>query len=110
MRPAFVFGVGLLQDLLSGSPLGLNALVLLAVHGAVVSQRRYFLASTFSLMWFGFGLVVIGAAILQWMAYSAYYATVMRIDAAFAQSLLMLALFPLMAWVFIRIHRAFLQG
>lgn len=110
LRPLAVFAIGLLQDVLSGAPLGLNALVLLSVHGLVVSQRRFFLVSTFALMWFGFALVTVGAAVLEWVIFTAYNATLMRVDAVFAQVLLTLALFPVLAAVFIRIHRAFLQG
>lgn len=110
MRPLAVFAIGLLQDLLSGAPLGLNALVLLAVHGVVVSQRRFFLASTFALMWFGFAMVLAGAAMLEWLVFTAYNTTPMRADAVLVQVLLTLALFPVLAAVFIRIHQAFLQG
>jgi rod shape-determining protein MreD len=110
LRPAVMFGIGLLQDILTGAPLGLNALVLLAAHGIVVTQRRFFLASTFALMWFGFTLVAVGAGFLEWAIVSVFNATLMRVDAVVAQTVLTLALFPLMAAVFIRIHRAFLQG
>lgn len=110
LRPSAVFAIGLLQDLLSGGPLGLNALMLLAVHGVVLSQRRYFLASTFALMWFGFALIVVGAALLQWTAFSVLDGALLAMDAAFAQAMLTLALFPILAWLFVRIHRAFLQG
>lgn len=110
LRPSAVFLIGLLQDLLSGGPLGLNALVLLAVHWVVLNQRRYFLTGTFALMWFGFGLIVLGAAFLQWAAHSALNATLMRLDTALGQAMLTLALFPMFAWLFVRIHRAFLHG
>lgn len=110
LRPSAVFLIGLLQDLLSGSPLGLNALVLLAVHWVVLNQRRYFLTGTFALMWFGFGLVVLGAAFLQWAAHSSLNATLLRFDTALGQAMLTLALFPMFAWLFVRIHRAFLYG
>jgi rod shape-determining protein MreD len=110
MRPLVVFGIGLLQDFLTGAPLGLNAGLFLCVHGVVVTQRRLFLAGPFSMMWVGFSVVIFGGLVLQWLAYSLLSATPMRISAALIQTLLTVALFPLMAAVFIRIHRAFLQG
>ncbi|WP_029009753.1 rod shape-determining protein MreD [Azospirillum halopraeferens] len=109
LRPLAVFAIGLLEDLLSGAPLGMNALVLVAAYWVVLSQRRFFLASTFALLWFGFVMIALGAALLQWAALSAYYATVLPMDAGFHQALLTIVLFPLFAWLFIRIHRAFLQ-
>lgn len=110
LRPSAVFAVGVLQDLLSGAPLGLHGLILVLVQGTVLSQRRFFLASTFLLMWVGFALVVFGAAFTEWLVFCALNTTLMPFRALFFQALLTLAVFPLFAWVFIRIHRAFLQG
>ncbi|WP_207462607.1 rod shape-determining protein MreD [Azospirillum sp. SYSU D00513] len=110
MRPVTVFLIGLLQDLLSGGPLGLNALVLLLVHGIVLNQRRVFLASTFALMWVGFGMMVTGAALLQWAAYSLLSGTALPVWPALFQALMTLAFFPAIAWLLLRVHRAFLQG
>lgn len=110
LRPSAVFLVGVLQDLLSGAPLGMNALVLITVHWVVLNQRRFFLASTFSLMWFGFAMIVIGAAGLQWLVFTVLNATMVPFDAAFFQAFLTLGLFPMFAWLFIRVHRAFLQA
>lgn len=110
LRPAAVFGLGLLQDLLSGAPLGLNALTLVCVYWTVLTQRRFFLANTFALLWVGFVLIVLGAAVLQWAVVCALGATLVPFDAPFFQALLTLALFPVFAWLFIRVHRAFLQG
>lgn len=110
LRPSAVFAIGLLQDLLSGTPLGLSALVLVSVHWTVLHQRRLFLASTFVLMWFGFALVVLGSGFLQWLVHSAFHATLLRIDTMLGQAVLTLALFPMFAWIFVRVHRAFLPG
>ncbi len=110
LRPGAVFAIGLLQDLLSGTPLGLNALTLVCVHWAVLTQRRFFLANTFALLWFGFALIVLGAAVLQWVVVCVFSGTAMPFNAPFFQALLTLALFPVFAWLFIRVHRAFLQG
>jgi rod shape-determining protein MreD len=107
--PSAVFVVGILADLLSGGPLGMNALVLVTVHWAVLTQRRYFLASTFPLMWFGFALAALAVAIMQWSAFSLLNAQLMPFTAVLFQALLTLALFPAPAWLFIRVHRAFLQ-
>ena len=110
LRPGAVFAIGLLQDLLSGAPLGLNALTLVCVHWTVLSQRRFFLANTFALLWFGFALIVMGAAVLQWLAVGVLSGSAVPFNAPFFQALLTLALFPMFGWLFIRVHRAFLQG
>ncbi|CAK0751130.1 rod shape-determining protein MreD [Azospirillaceae bacterium] len=109
LPPGAVFAVGLLYDLLAGSPLGLTALVLLLCHWMVVYQRGFFLAGSFLMLWTGFSVVVFGAELVQWLACSLLSGEVLGVRAALFQALLSLALFPLCAWLFIRIHRAFLN-
>jgi len=44
LLPAYaVFLIGLFQDILTGAPIGVNAFVFLAVYGAVLSQKRFFI-------------------------------------------------------------------
>lgn len=109
MRPAVVFGIGLLQDLLSGMPLGMNALTLLLVHGVILSQRQFFLANNaFALLWWAFGLIMLGAMAVQWLAFSLLNLYPFPVYAALFQMLLTLSLFPPFAWFFIRLHRLLL--
>lgn len=110
MRPGVAFLIGLLQDLLIGGPLGVNALMLVVAQWAVMNQRRVFLASTFVLLWIGFAMVMIGAAFLQWLAFSALNATILPLKPALFQGLLTVAMFPALGWLLIRVHRAFLNG
>ena len=64
---AAVFGVGLFQDALAGTPLGLTALVLISVQYAVISQRRFFHGKSFLVEWWGFMLVAPVAALASWL-------------------------------------------
>ena len=110
MRPGTSFLIGLLQDLLTGGPLGVNALLLVMVHWTVMTQRRVLQASTFTMMWLGFALVMLGVACIQWLAFSVLSAAVLPFNPALFQALLTMAFFPAVAWLLIRVHRAFLQG
>ncbi len=110
MGPGTAFLIGLLQDLLTGGPLGVNALVLVVTHWAVCSQRRVLVSSTFAVMWFGFSLVMMGVASIQWLAFTVLQAAVLPFKPALFQALLTIAFFPAVAWMLIRVHRAFLQG
>lgn len=110
MRPGTAFLIGLLQDLLTGGPLGVNALVLVLIHWTVMNQRRVLMASSFGMMWVGFALVMLGVACVQWLAFSSLNATVLPFKPALFQALLTMAMFPAVAWILIRVHRAFLQG
>jgi rod shape-determining protein MreD len=109
LTPSTAFCIGLLQDLLAGTPLGLTALVLVVCHWVVISQRTFFLANSFVLLWVGFAFIAVGAAVLQWLAYSILKTTVVPFPAPLFQALLTLAVFPLFAWLFTRVHRAFLK-
>ena len=58
LLPVFaVFILGLLQDMLFGTPVGLYVLVFLTVYGVVYSQRRFFIGKSFIFYWLGFAAV-----------------------------------------------------
>ncbi len=108
LRPSTAFAIGLLQDLLSGEIPGLHSLTYVVTHGIVMSQRSFFLASSFLLLWWGFALIVFGAAAVHWASYCLLTWHLLPVDAVLVQAALTLTLFPPFAWLFIRVHRAFL--
>ena len=60
LLPVFaVFILGLLQDILVGTPVGLYTLVFLTVYGLVTSQRRFFAGKSFVFYWLGFAIISI---------------------------------------------------
>src|SRR3546814_10074125 len=68
LRPPFaLFLVGILQDILVATPLGMTALSLMIVHGLAVSQRRAFLGKPFVLAWLGFVVIYSLAAFAVWL-------------------------------------------
>jgi rod shape-determining protein MreD len=103
LPPPAVFVVGLMQDVLGGGPIGLNALMLLAVHGLLVNQRRVFIARAFPIAWAGFVLVAFGAAALAWAIASAYYTVALDPRAFAVQAGLSIALYPVASWLFSRV-------
>lgn len=104
-----VFAIGLLQDLLSGVPLGVNTLVLLMVHRVVTSQRRFFHGKPFLVLWWSFMLVAAGVALMSWVLVALLVGTLIDPRPVIAQYLLTLALFPGLTWVLVRAQRAFLK-
>lgn len=62
----FVFLAGILLDLLSGLPVGLNASVFLIARWVVADQRKFLMAQPFMGFWMFFALVAAAAALLQW--------------------------------------------
>lgn len=110
MPPLAVFFIGLTYDILSGTPLGVNALVFLAVYGVVVYQQRFFTGKSFTIVWMGFGIVALGASVLSWAIVSILSASLVEPRAAVFQYILNFGFFPLLAWVFLRCQNAFLRN
>ena len=104
-----VFLIGVLQDALTGLPLGISALVFLTVYGVVLSQRRFFAGKPFVIVWLGFALVAAGATVQSWLLMSLFNAAFLNPKAAFYQYVVTAGAFPLLAWVFLRWQRTFLR-
>jgi rod shape-determining protein MreD len=109
LMPAYaVFFIGLLQDILGGIPLGVNALVYLIAYGVIVSQRRFLVGKSFLVIWLGFTLIAAAASMIGWMLISLIHLTPMNPTAMAFQYALSVGNFPLLAWLFARWQRAFL--
>jgi len=104
-----VFILGLLQDLLLGTPVGLYILVFLTVYGVVLSQRRFFVGKSFTIYWFGFAAISMLASIESYFLGSIWNVILLDFNAATFQYLILLGIFPAVAWVFLRLQQAFLQ-
>jgi len=110
LLPAWVvFLIGLLQDVLGGTQVGVNALVFLAVYGAVLSQKRFFMGKSFAILWLGFALIAAGAMAISWAAVSLLSIGMVEPRTVIFQYLLTLGLFPAVAWLFVHWQRAFLR-
>lgn len=97
-----VFFAGLLQDALSGMPFGVNAMVFVLVHMAVMSQQVFFTGRSFMIIWLGFSLVAAGATVLTWVLTALMFSAVVTPDAVLVQYLLTVGVFPLLAWLMVR--------
>jgi len=109
MPPLAVFLIGACHDVLSGSPLGVNALVFLVVYGVVVFQQRFFVGKSFFVVWLGFGLMAFGASVLSWMLVSVLSVTLAEPKAVFFQFLMNFSFFPILAWLFLYLQNAYLK-
>lgn len=65
----FVFIAGSLIDLLSGLPLGLNALIFVLTQWIVADQRRFLMGQSFLMIWVGFAVVSAIAGGVQWTVF-----------------------------------------
>jgi len=104
-----VFGLGVFQDILSGGPLGVGAFVLLAAHGAVLTQRRTLMRRSFAIGWFGFIGVALAAFALNWIVMAALNLTLFDPLAASMQYVMTAALYPAVAGLFVALQRAWVR-
>ena len=108
-RPLSVFVLGLLHDILHFLPLGLSALIFVALHQLALSQRRFFVRQSFVMLWAGFALIAVMATMGNWLILSLYNKQMMTFLPVFLQAVLTIALFPLPAWVLIQLQRVLLS-
>tara|TARA_B100000242_G_scaffold287375_4_gene254128 strand:- start:1781 stop:2284 length:504 start_codon:yes stop_codon:yes gene_type:complete len=95
MTPTWLaFVLGLFIDLVSGVPLGLNALLFVAVAYVIQSQRKIFMGQPFLSVYFGFALVSFGVKTLQWMIFCLVGMKWVAIDTVMGAVLLGVAFFP----------------
>ena len=110
LLPAWsAFLIGLLYDIIAGTPLGVNALVLLLVQDTAASQRRFFLAKSFLVSWWAFALLAGGATGLSWLLITLLSARAIAPSPVFFQYLMTLGLFPVLTWALARTQLALLR-
>ncbi len=88
------FTVGLIQDILTGVPLGLNTLVLLLTRAGVATQSRFFLGKPFSVHWWVFCLIALAAALTSWLLAAAALGVIAPIGQVLTSACLGVAIFP----------------
>lgn len=60
MIPSYlVFIFGILLDIVTGQPIGLNALSFLLIYFILYGQRRFLKGQAWPVLWFGFGIAAI---------------------------------------------------
>ena len=100
-----VFGVGLLQDLLSGGPLGLWPAVYLITQYVVLSQRSYFHGREQRVVWIGFGFASVSAGFIFWLTMCVLRGELLPVTALLLQLAATIATYPLFAAAFSHLHR-----
>ena len=104
-----VFLLGFIQDLLMGTPIGLYILVFLTVYGIVFSQRKFFIGRSFVFYWTGFAVIAALALLESYLLASVWHLTFLDFNAIIFQYFVLLGVFPLITWVFLKWQLMFLQ-
>ncbi len=104
-----VFVLGMVQDLLLGTPIGLYILVFLTVYGIVLSQRRFFIGKSFIFYWLGFATISALASIESYILASAWNLMFLGFDVLIFQYLILLGIFPIVVWLLLKWQMLILQ-
>ena len=105
MPPLAAFGLGFAQDALAGTPLGVASLSFLILQGIAFSQRKAFIDKPFLLVWLGLAAAVTAASLAAWALSSVLLGGFIPPERPLFQGLATIALFPVFAWVLVRVHR-----
>lgn len=100
-----VFLIGLLQDLLTGGPLGLWAMVYLVTQFVVTSQRSYFLGREQKVVWLGFVLAAVGASLILWLVMSLMSGGLLPLRALAGQVFVTILIYPVFGLAFRELHQ-----
>lgn len=109
MPSGAVFAIGLLEDGLSGTPIGVTALVLTCVHAGVSVQRRFFAGKSFAIVWLGFAVVATLAYFLAWLLVCVFYGMRVNGTGVILQGAATIGCLPLMWRPLVRCHLAILR-
>lgn len=104
MPPVAAFLVGLMDDVLSGAPLGVNALVFVLVHAAVSTQRGFFLGKSFAIVWLGFALLAGTAFALSWLVVCMFYGMLVNATGTLIQAGTTIGCLPLVWRLLVQCH------
>jgi rod shape-determining protein MreD len=89
------FLIGILTDIVGGTPLGINALLFLLIREIVVGQRRFFITNAFPLAWATFAVIALGALGLNWLLFVILQNQAVSPQILIWQYLILSGLFPL---------------
>lgn len=109
-RPEFfppwaVFVAGMLQDIMSGGPLGLVTVVLLAAYGVARSQRLFLIGRGFSTLWTGFIAICGLGAFISWFGASIHYGYPVSPGPLLLQAGITAIAYPPASFVLTRVNR-----
>ncbi len=102
-----VFVIGLIQDLLSGGPIGVSCIAYLWIYALVNGFRRRFASASFARVWHLFMLIAASAFVVIWLLNCLSLLTLVDPRPLLFQFLLTVAVYPCFAWLIARGQRPF---
>src|SRR6516165_808218 len=105
LPPFAVFLVGVTQDLLTGVPPGVTALVLLLARAAVLRHRRHFVDRLFPYVWTGFTVLTGGIMLFLWTLQGLLDGVLVDFRGTVFRAVLTISIFPIASFLLGRTQR-----
>ena len=103
--PFVLFLIGLIDDVVMGTPLGLMACVFVLLYGVTLTQRQFFLGKPFYVTWLGFSVISAVCICLIWVLVALFAGRLGIVITPFIKYTITLLTFPSVAWLLVRIQR-----
>jgi len=94
------FVLGLLEDVLMNTPLGVSSLLLMVTQLVVLTQYRFFVGKPFLVTWWALALVTLAAILVKTLAIALLSGTVVAPGPLLVSYGLTLMLYPVLHWLF----------
>lgn len=104
MENWFIFALGITQDLLTASPLGIYAFINLVVRNLAERKSSDYSKDSFVILWQRFIFFALLAAIIEWALMSIADKHIYNISLVFMQLLFTSITYPLFHALFIMVH------
>lgn len=106
MPPFLAFAAGLLLDVITYAPMGMNALLFVVVQWVVRGQRVFLTGQPFIMIWIGFGFTAALYASAQFLTYLVFSSGApLPTQTLVASTAITFALFPPVSLVLVGLHR-----
>jgi rod shape-determining protein MreD len=109
LPPLSVFLIGVTQDLLTGTPSGINALVMLLARAIVLQLRRHFVNRSFPFVWTGFTMLSGGAMLFLWALHCLLDRALIDFRGTIFRAVLTISLFPAASFLLGRTQRSLMS-
>ena len=106
LPPPAVFGLGMLEDLLTAAPVGSGVLILLVTGGLATRWRPFLARQSFLMVWLVYCGVALGAAALGWVLQAMLGWQLVPGAPALYQVMLSAGLYPSLAGLLTWVHEA----
>jgi rod shape-determining protein MreD len=105
-----LFAIGIGEDLLAGSLVGIGPLTLLVTRAVVLHSRRHFVGRPFPFVWAGFTLVAGGTLLGLWALHCLLEFSLINPRNTVFRMVLPIAAFPAASFLLGRTQRALIDG